>query len=71
MDAREQERIDTIAHNAVFDSATHPSVGVNDEVTSSSGITFRLITKRVGEGRRRVWIKVAGPRVGSPAQSAS
>lgn len=60
VDPDEQAAIDNIAHNAVFDPSTHPPVSVNDEVTASSGVTFRLITKRLGGQRRRVWIRVAG-----------
>lgn len=55
-----QVTMDAIAHNAVFDPAAHPRVGINDEVTNSAGITFRLITKRIDGQRCRVWIRVAG-----------
>ncbi len=54
-----QAQIDAIAHNDVFDPSRHPAVGINDEVTTSTGETFRLVQKRRGNGRKRVWTRVA------------
>jgi len=51
-------RADAIEHNQVFDSKIHPQIAVNDEVTNSDGVTFRLVQKRRGSGRRRVWTRV-------------
>ena len=52
-------RADAIVHNQTFDSTIHPSLAVNEEITNSGGITFRLVQKRVGGARRRVWTRVS------------
>lgn len=52
-------RADAIQHNQVFDSKIHPALSVNDEITNSRGETYRLVQKRMGDRRRRVWTRVA------------
>jgi hypothetical protein len=66
--ADDATKADRITPNAVYDPLIHPRVAVNEQVTNSEGVTFRLVVKRVGKRRQRVWTKIPAerPRVTPP-----